>query len=121
VYLDTPVSVCAARDPRGLYAAAYDGRVARVTGVSDAYEPPPAAEIVLHTETQSIAACVQQLLDVVLPAVSPPIGERSEPFDSPQRRALAQDRPAPTEAPSAEAPTASEASGRYRGVPRRDP
>ena len=68
VYLDTPVSVCAARDPKGLYAAAYDGRVARVTGVSDAYEPPPAAEIGLRTETQSIAACVQQLLDVVLPA-----------------------------------------------------
>ena len=66
-----------------------------------------AAEIVLRTETQSIAACVQQLLDVVLPAVAPPTGERSEP--------------APTEAPSAEAPTASEASGPYRGVQRRGP
>jgi bifunctional enzyme CysN/CysC len=69
VFLDTPVSVCAARDPKGLYAAAYDGRVARVTGVSDTYEPPCAAEIVLRTETQSIETCVQQLLDVVLPAV----------------------------------------------------
>ena len=93
---DTPVSVCAARDPKGLYAAAYDGRVASVTGVSDAYEPPPAAEIVLRTETQSIAACVEQLLDIVLPAMAPPTGERREP--------------APTKAPSAGALTASEAT-----------
>jgi adenylyl-sulfate kinase len=70
VYLDTPVSVCAARDPKGLYAASREGRVANFTGVSDVYEPPREAEITLRTETQSIAACLQQLLDAVSPAMA---------------------------------------------------
>jgi len=70
VYLDTPVSVCASRDPKGLYAAAREGRIAGLTGVSDVYDPPRAAEIVLRTETQSIASCLEQLLGVILPAIA---------------------------------------------------
>jgi adenylyl-sulfate kinase len=72
VYLDTPVSVCAARDPKGLYAASYEGTIARFTGVSDIYEPPRTPEILLRPETQSIASCLQQVLDVVVPTMALP-------------------------------------------------
>ena len=46
-HVDTPLEVCAARDPKGLYR---DKRVAGLPGVQAPYEPPLAPEIVLHGE-----------------------------------------------------------------------
>ena len=43
-YVDTPLDVCAARDPKGLYR----GGAARLPGRGAPYEPPAAPEIVLH-------------------------------------------------------------------------
>lgn len=50
VYVDTPLEVCVARDPKGLYRAAREGRSATLPGLQAAYEPPAAPEIVLHGE-----------------------------------------------------------------------
>jgi len=44
-YVDTPLEVCAARDPKGLYA---NRAVTNLPGAQVAYEPPRAPEIVLH-------------------------------------------------------------------------
>ncbi|HEV2362089.1 MAG TPA: adenylyl-sulfate kinase [Acidimicrobiales bacterium] len=53
VYVATPADVCEQRDPKGLYARARRGEIPRFTGVSDPYEPPEAADVVLETVSNS--------------------------------------------------------------------
>ena len=52
VYLDTPLPVCEARDPKGLYARARAGELAGFTGIDDPYEPPAAPEVVVTPALQ---------------------------------------------------------------------
>ena len=47
VFVDTPLAVCEARDPKGLYRRARAGELINFTGIDSPYEPPEAAEIVL--------------------------------------------------------------------------
>ena len=49
VFVDTPLEVCEARDTKGLYAKARRGELPAFTGISDPYEPPLAADLVLET------------------------------------------------------------------------
>jgi len=49
VHTDTPIEVCEQRDRKGLYAKARAGVVRHFTGVSDPYEAPTDAEIVIDT------------------------------------------------------------------------
>ncbi len=49
VHAATPIDVCEQRDRKGLYAKARAGLVQNFTGVSDPYEPPTDAEIVIDT------------------------------------------------------------------------
>jgi len=49
VYVVAPLDVCEGRDPKGLYAKARAGRVANFTGLSDPYEPPHDADVVVDT------------------------------------------------------------------------
>jgi adenylyl-sulfate kinase len=48
-YVSTPLSVCAARDPKGLYAKALSGEIAEFTGVSAPYEEPSDPDIRVET------------------------------------------------------------------------
>ncbi len=45
VFVDTPLEICEARDPKGLYKKARAGEIKNFTGISDPYEPPIEAEI----------------------------------------------------------------------------
>ncbi|SCM75274.1 Bifunctional enzyme NodQ (Includes: Sulfate adenylyltransferase subunit 1; Adenylyl-sulfate kinase) [uncultured Pleomorphomonas sp.] len=54
VFVDTPLDVAEARDPKGLYAKARAGEIARFTGISSPYEAPDRPEI--HLDTTSAAA-----------------------------------------------------------------
>jgi adenylyl-sulfate kinase len=47
VYLSTPASVCAERDPKGLYARATEGEITSFTGVDHPYEPPSEPDVVV--------------------------------------------------------------------------
>ena len=49
IHVATPVEVCEARDRKGLYAKARAGIITQFTGVSDPYEEPADAELVLDT------------------------------------------------------------------------
>jgi len=51
VFVDTPLAVCEARDPKGLYAKARAGKAFHVTGIDSPYEPPEQPEIHLHTDS----------------------------------------------------------------------
>jgi adenylyl-sulfate kinase len=50
VYVATSIEECERRDPKGLYAKAHAGEIKAFTGVSDPYEEPEHAELVLQTE-----------------------------------------------------------------------
>jgi sulfate adenylyltransferase len=62
IYVSTPVDVCAARDRKGLYAKARAGLITGFTGVSDPYEEPRDADLVLDTSVMTR----QQAVDAVL-------------------------------------------------------
>jgi adenylylsulfate kinase len=62
VFVDTPLEVCEARDPKGLYKKARAGEIPMFTGISDPYEAPVAAELVLRpgstTVEENVRACI---------------------------------------------------------------
>jgi sulfate adenylyltransferase len=62
VYVATSLEVCEARDRKGLYARARQGLIPQFTGISDPYEPPTHAEIVIDTAQVSASDAVQHIL-----------------------------------------------------------
>jgi bifunctional enzyme CysN/CysC len=65
VHVATPVEVCEARDPKGLYRRARAGEIPHFTGVSDPYESPDAPELRLVTEGRSPADSAADVLAVL--------------------------------------------------------
>jgi bifunctional enzyme CysN/CysC len=63
VYVDTPLEVCEARDPKGLYKRARAGEIKNFTGIDSPFEPPQAPELVLHGAEQAPAALADELHD----------------------------------------------------------
>jgi sulfate adenylyltransferase len=62
VHLSTSLEVCEQRDRKGLYAKARAGLIPEFTGISDPYEPPSDAELVLDTAEMSVEAGCQAIL-----------------------------------------------------------
>ena len=48
VFVDTPIEICEARDPKGLYKKARAGEIKGFTGIDDPYEAPHAPELTLR-------------------------------------------------------------------------
>ncbi|GAA3588443.1 adenylyl-sulfate kinase [Gibbsiella greigii] len=64
VFVDTPLAICEARDPKGLYKKARAGELRNFTGIDSVYEAPKAPDIHLDGE-QLVTNLVVQLLDVL--------------------------------------------------------
>lgn len=64
IYVNTPVELCANRDPKGLYARAAAGELQGLTGVDDVYEPPASAELEL-TPDYGVQEAAKAVLDLV--------------------------------------------------------
>ncbi|MBK0099261.1 adenylyl-sulfate kinase [Erwinia sp. S63] len=64
VFVDTPLAVCEARDPKGLYKKARAGELRNFTGIDSVYEAPDAPEIHLDGE-QLVTKLSAQLLDLL--------------------------------------------------------
>jgi len=62
IYLDVPLSVCEARDPKGLYRKARAGEISNFTGIDSTYEPPDAPELRVDTSQSSPAECVEKII-----------------------------------------------------------
>jgi adenylylsulfate kinase len=62
VYVEAPLAVAEARDPKGLYKKARAGEIKGFTGIDDPYEAPQRPELVLHTDRLSVAESVETLL-----------------------------------------------------------
>jgi adenylylsulfate kinase len=63
VFADAPIEVCEERDVKGLYAKARAGELKGFTGVDDPYEPPDYAEVVAHTDKESVEESTQKVID----------------------------------------------------------
>jgi adenylyl-sulfate kinase len=62
VFVSCSVEECARRDTKGLYERAFKGEIENFTGISDPYEPPEAAEIVVETDKDSIDGCLSEIV-----------------------------------------------------------
>jgi len=62
VHVSTPLEVCEERDRKGLYAKARAGIIKEFTGISDPYEEPTDAEIVLDTSSLSPDEAAQRII-----------------------------------------------------------
>ncbi|MBS1261180.1 MAG: putative bifunctional SAT/APS kinase [Calditrichaeota bacterium] len=62
VHVNTPLAVCETRDRKGLYAKARAGIIKEFTGISDPYEEPEDAELVIDTTDLSPEEAVHKLL-----------------------------------------------------------
>ena len=76
VFVKASVDTCAERDVKGLYAKAFAGEIKEFTGVSDPYEEPLDAEVVLETESESPEESAGKLITLLeerqlIPAAQP--------------------------------------------------
>ena len=62
VHVDTPLDVCETRDRKGLYAKARAGIIKEFTGISDPYEAPEDAELVIDTTTLAPEEAARQIV-----------------------------------------------------------
>jgi bifunctional enzyme CysN/CysC len=67
VFVDAPLEVCEARDPKNLYKKARAGEIRDFTGIDAPYEAPDDAEIVVRTDEQSVDESVATILEQLLP------------------------------------------------------
>ena len=63
VFVDTPLAVAEARDPKGLYRKARRGEVANFTGIDSPYEPPEHAEIRIDTVTLTAEQAAELIVE----------------------------------------------------------
>jgi len=62
IFVDTPLEVCEARDPKGLYRKARAGLIRNFTGIDSSYEPPEQAELSLKTKSTDPEALAERVL-----------------------------------------------------------
>jgi adenylylsulfate kinase len=62
IHVDTPLEICMARDPKGLYRGAREGRSASLPGAQSPYEPPPHPELVVHGGVVAPASAAQDVI-----------------------------------------------------------
>jgi len=63
VFVDTPIELCRARDPKGLYKKADAGLIKNFTGISSPYEAPEAPEFWLRTAEATSEESARRIVD----------------------------------------------------------
>jgi bifunctional enzyme CysN/CysC len=71
VHVRTPVEVCAARDPKGLYAKAASGELPNLTGVGQDYEEPLTPDLVVAGDGELAEAVAVVVAAATAPSVAP--------------------------------------------------
>ena len=70
IHVSTPIEICEARDPKGMYKRARAGETPGFTGVSAPYEPPEAAEMQIDTSIDGLAECVGKIMGELLARIA---------------------------------------------------
>jgi bifunctional enzyme CysN/CysC len=65
IYIDADIKTCEKRDPKGLYKKARAGEIENFTGISDKFEEPENADLVVNNGTQTVDQSVDQLEEYV--------------------------------------------------------
>ena len=66
VFMDTPLAVAEARDPKGLYKKARRGELKNFTGIDAPYERPESPELIVNTADLGPEQAADRLIDEVL-------------------------------------------------------
>lgn len=66
VFVNTPLEICEARDPKGLYKRARAGAINNFTGISQPYEIPLSPELEVLTAENDAEACAAQVFSQVI-------------------------------------------------------
>ncbi len=69
VFINCPIEVCETRDVKGLYAKARKGEIKDFTGINSPFEAPQEADIEVRTDLNTEEACLEQLLDKIVPRI----------------------------------------------------
>lgn len=62
IFINTALSVCQERDPKGLYQKAKEGEIKNFTGVDDVYETPINPEVIIDAGKCDIATAVEKII-----------------------------------------------------------
>lgn len=65
VYIKADIETCINRDPKGLYKKAISGEIKQFTGISDIFEEPKKADLIIDTKENTIKNCTLKLLNYV--------------------------------------------------------
>ncbi|WP_433333685.1 adenylyl-sulfate kinase [Spirillospora sp. CA-294931] len=66
IHVATPLEECERRDRKGLYAKARAGQIPEFTGISDPYEAPDDADLVIDTSRMTPDEALDQVLDLLV-------------------------------------------------------
>jgi bifunctional enzyme CysN/CysC len=65
IFVDTPLDVLEARDPKGLYAKARVGKITNFTGIDAPYEVPTNPDLRIDTTTSTVDVSAEAIVDVL--------------------------------------------------------
>jgi sulfate adenylyltransferase len=68
IHVATPLAVCEARDPKGLYRRARRGEIKGFTGIDDPFEEPQNPELAIDTSRIKTDEAVRMILDLPIRA-----------------------------------------------------
>ena len=66
IFVNTPLAVAEARDPKGLYKKARRGELPNFTGIDSDYEPPMQPDLRLNTDDRSVDDCAKALAEMIV-------------------------------------------------------
>ena len=65
IYVNTPIEICEARDPKGLYKLARAGKLPNLTGLGSPYEPPEQPEVIVDGGREPPEVLAERVLSVL--------------------------------------------------------
>ena len=69
VHIDCPLEVCEARDVKGLYKKAREGKIKHFTGIDSPFEIPDQPDITIDTAKNSLQSCLRDLIAEIEPRI----------------------------------------------------
>lgn len=66
VHVDCPLPVCEARDPKGIYRRAREGKAPNVPGVQSKYEPPLGPDLVIHGDMEEPSDAANRIVATLI-------------------------------------------------------
>lgn len=63
IYVECPLKICEARDPKGIYKKARKGEIKNFTGIDSPYEKPLKPDITIHTNINSLEECALKIIN----------------------------------------------------------